>query len=55
MCVKRTSPDTENHDKNGYAKLYDDNNVFMTNVDNDNSDKTYTNKHNNTEYNVCDE
>ena len=40
--VKSTSPDTENHDKNGYAKLYDDNNIFMTNVDN--SDTTYTNK-----------
>ena len=38
VVVKRTSPDTENHDKNGYAKLYDDNNIFMTNVDNDNSD-----------------
>ena len=44
--VKRTSPDTENHDKNGYAKLYDDNNIFMTNVDNDNSDTTYTNMRN---------
>ena len=48
--VKSTSPDTENHDKHGYAKLYDDNNLFMTNVDN--SDTTYTNKHKNTEYNV---
>ena len=44
--VKRTSPDTENHDKNGYAKVYDDNNLFMTNVDNDNSDTTYTNMRN---------
>ena len=44
--VKRTSPDTENHDKNGYAKLFDDNNIFMTNVDNDNSDTTYTNMRN---------
>ena len=44
--VKRTSPDTENHDKNGYAKVYDDNNIFMTNVDNDNSDTTYKHKHN---------
>ena len=44
--VKRTSPDTENHDKNGYAKKYDDNNIFMTNVDNDNSDTTYTNMRN---------
>ena len=33
-------------------KLYDDKNLFMTNVDNDNSDTTYTNKHKNTEYNV---
>ena len=38
--------------KNGYAKLYDDNNIFMTNVDN--SDTTYTEKHNNTEYNMRD-
>ena len=53
--VKRTSLDTENHDKNGYAKVYDDNNIFMTNVDNDNSDTTHTNKHKNTEYNVRDE
>ena len=45
--VKSTSPDTENHDKNGYAKLYDDNNIFMTNVDN--SDTTYTDKHKNTD------
>ena len=51
--VKSTSPDTENHDKNGYAKVYDDNNIFMTNVDN--SDTTYTDKHKNTEYNVRDE
>ena len=53
--VKSTSPDTENHDKNGYAKLYDDKNLTMTNVDTDNSDMTYTNKHKNTEYNVRDE
>ena len=46
QTVKRTSLDTENHDKNGYAKLYDDNNIFMTNVDNDNSDTTYTNMRN---------
>ena len=39
--VKSTSPDTENH-----AKVYDDNNIFMTNVDNDNSDTTYTNMRN---------
>ena len=48
--VKSTSPATENHDKNGYAKVYDDNNIFMSNVDN--SDTTYTNKHKNTKYNV---
>ena len=53
VCVKSTSPDTENHDKNGYAKLYDDKNLFMTNVDN--SGTTYTDKHKNTEYNVRDE
>ena len=52
--VKSTSPDTENHGKNGYAKLYDDKNLIMTNVDNDNSDTTYTNKHKNTKYNVRD-
>ena len=50
--VKSTSPDTENHDKNGYVKLYDDKNIFMNNVDNDNSDTTYTDKHKNTEYNM---
>ena len=49
---KSTSPDTENHDKNGYVKLYDDKNIFMNNVDNDNSDTTYTDKHKNTEYNM---
>ena len=32
--VKITSLDAENHDKNGYAKMCDDNNIFMTNVDN---------------------
>ena len=30
-------------EKNGYAKLYDDNNTFMTNEDN--CDTTYTDKH----------
>ena len=44
--VKRTFPDTENHEQNGYAKVYDDNNIFMTNVDNDNSDTMYTNMRN---------
>ena len=52
--VKSTSPDTENHDKNGYVKLYDDKNLFMTTVDNNNSDTAYTNKHKNTKYNVRD-
>ena len=41
--VKRTSPDTANHEQNGYAKVYDDKNTFMTNVDN--CDTTYTDKH----------
>ena len=41
--VKRTSPDTAIHEQNGYAKVYDDNNIFMTNVDN--CDTTYTDKH----------
>ena len=50
--VKSTSPDTQNHDKIGYVKLYDDKNLFMTNVDN--SDTTYTNKHKDTKYNVRD-
>ena len=44
--VKRTSPDTENHEQNGYAKVYDDNNIIKTNVDNDNSDTTCTDMHN---------
>ena len=46
VLVKRSSPDTENHEQNGYAKVYDDNNLFKTNVDNDNSDTTYTNMRN---------
>ena len=42
--VKRTSPDTAIHEQNGYAKLLDHKyNILMTNVDNDNSDTTYTN------------
>ena len=32
--------------KNGCAKLYDDKNLIMTNVDNDNSDTTYTDMRN---------
>ena len=31
--VKSTSLDTENYDKNGYAKLSDDKNIFITSVD----------------------
>ena len=42
--VKRTSPDTENHEQNGYAKLLENNNILKTNVDN--CDMTYTDKHN---------
>ena len=45
LSVKRKPPDTEHHDKNCYAKLFDDNHIFMTNVDNNNSDTTYINKH----------
>ena len=42
--VKRISPDIAIHEQNGYAKLLDHKyNILMTNVDNDNSDKTYTN------------
>ena len=44
--VKRTSPDTAIHEQNGYAKVHDDKYTFMTNVDNDNCDTTYTHKHN---------
>ena len=43
--VKRTSPDTAIHEQNGNAKVYDDKYTFKTNVDNDNSDTTYTDKH----------
>ena len=44
--VNRISPDTAIHEQNGYAKLLDhEYNILMTNVDNDNSDKTYTNMH----------
>ena len=44
VSVKRTSPDTAIHEQNGYAKLLDHKyNILMTNVDNDNSDTTYTN------------
>ena len=44
-CVKRISPDTANHEQNGYAKVHDDKYTFKTNMDNDNSDTTYTDKH----------
>ena len=50
--VKSTSPDTENHDKNGYVKFYDDKNFIMTNVDN--SDTTYTNKNDTNNHNAHD-
>ena len=44
--VKSTSPDTAIHEENGYVKLLDHKyNILMTNVDNDNSDTTYTDKH----------
>ena len=45
--VKRISPDTAIHEQYDYAKLLDHHkyNILMTNVDNDNSDKTYTNMH----------
>ena len=45
VTVKRTSPDTAIHEQNGYAKVYDDKYTFKTNVDNDNRDTTYTDKH----------
>ena len=48
LVVKITSPDTAIHEQNGYAKVYNDQYTFKTNVDNDNSDTTYmtyTNKH----------
>ena len=51
--VKRTSPDTANHEQNGFAKVYDDKYTFKTNVDNDNSDTTYTNKHKHNMREVC--
>ena len=43
VYVERTSPDTANHEQNGYAKVYDDKYTFITNVDN--CDTTYTDKH----------
>ena len=39
--VKSRSPDTENHDKNGYGFQDNNKNFIMTNVDN--TDTTYTN------------
>ena len=38
--VKSTSPDTKNHDKNGYVFQDNNKNFILTNVDN--SDTTYT-------------
>ena len=42
--VKRIPPDTAIHEQNGYVKVYNDKYTFITNVDN--SDMTYTDKHN---------
>ena len=42
-CVKRIPPDTAIHEQNGYEKVYNDNNILKTSVDN--SDMTYTDKH----------
>ena len=42
--VKRIPSDTAIHEQNGYAKVHDDKYTFITNVDN--SDMTYTDKHN---------
>ena len=44
--VKRIPSDTAIHEQNGYAKEKNDNNLIETNVDNDNSDTTYTNMRN---------
>ena len=44
--VKRIPPDTAIHEQNGYAKVYDDNNILMTIVDNDKSDTTHTDMRN---------
>ena len=38
--------DTVIHEQNGYARVYNANNLDETNVDNDNSDTTYTNMRN---------
>ena len=43
--VKRIPPDKANHEQNGYAKVYDDKYTIKTNVDNDNCDTAYTDKH----------
>ena len=45
VAVKRASLDTAIHEQNGYAEVYDDKYTFKTNVDNDNCDTTYTDKH----------
>ena len=44
--VKRIPPDTAIHEQNGYAKVYNDNNLIETNVDNDKSDTTHTDMRN---------
>ena len=49
--VESTSPVTENHDKKGYVKLYNDKNFIMTNVDN-NCDTKYINKNDTNNHNA---
>ena len=44
--VKRIPPDTAIHEQNGYAKVYNDNNLIETNVDDDKSDTTHTDMRN---------
>ena len=50
--VKSTSPDTENHDRNGDGFQDNNKNFIMTNVDN--SDTTYTNKNDTNNHNAHD-
>ena len=46
VCVKSTSPVTENHYKNGYENCtYSMNNINTTNEDKHNNDTKYINKH----------
>ena len=47
VLVKGIPPDTAIHEQNGYAKVYNDNNLIETNVDNDKSDTTHTDMRNN--------